>query len=67
MVDEIVVVNSGFNFPFFDKENVPLESVSIMLKEIDFNGKIHEIKGCTFEDAPELERGREGFLFIEIY
>jgi len=63
-VDEIVVVNSGYNFPLFTEYDVPLPEVSSMLREIDENGKIHEIQQVTWEKVAkygnEIDRNREG-------
>lgn len=50
LVDKIVITNSGYNFPFFNKDNVPLEELGEMIKEIDCNGKIEEIKGIEFSE-----------------
>lgn len=64
VVDEIVVVNSGYNFPFFTEYDVPLLEESQMMKELDVNGKIREIQHVTWEKAskfgPELLESREG-------
>lgn len=67
-VDEIVVVNSGYNFPLFTEYDVPLPEATETIKELDVNGKIHDVQHVTWEKAakygPELQPEREGIRAI---
>lgn len=58
-VDEIVVVNSGWNKDFTHC-HTPLDGVTEMIKEIDVNGKIHEKQHVTWNTCPNLVPSREG-------
>lgn len=58
-VDEIVVVNSGWNEDFTHC-HTPLDSVTEMIEEIDVNGKIYEKQHITWDTCPNLISSREG-------
>jgi len=63
VVDEILVGNGGYNYPHYTDDNVPLEDARQYMKEIDVNGKIHEIRNLSYADTnglclPERETRR---------
>ena len=58
-VDEMVVVNSGWNEDFTHC-HTPVDSVTEMIEDIDVEGKIYEKQHVTWDTCPNLEPNREG-------
>lgn len=42
-IDAIVVLNSGWDFPRYTRNDYPLPEISEQIKRLDVNGKIHEV------------------------
>jgi hypothetical protein len=53
-VDEIVICNGGWNFPEYTNDDTPLQEVSEVIKRLDVNGKIHEIRGLSWDKLKQI-------------
>jgi len=60
IVDRIIVVNSGYNFPYFTEYDHPLADATHAIKQIDINGKIDEVQHARFESCDLVQSEREG-------
>jgi hypothetical protein len=57
VVDEIVVLNAGWNFPDMTEDNVPLPEVTETIKRLDVNGKVHEIHDMDWGKLAGIDEG----------